>query len=250
MTKKIEKIYGIHSAMEILKTSPDRILNIWLQDSAKSKPIVLIHDAAKNIGLSIQLSKRDRLDKMTNNKNHQGVVLEIKETNEANSNNLDEVLKKNENTNPIYLILDSIQDPHNLGACIRTAVAAGVSAIIIPKDRAVGVNETVKKVACGAAENITIITVVNLVRAIKKIKEMGIWVIGAVGNTEESIYDFDLKGAIAIVIGGEDKGLRALVRNECDFIGSLPITKKIESLNTSVATGIILFEAVRQRKSM
>ena len=250
MTKKIEKIYGIHSAMEILKTSPDRILNIWLQDSAKSKPIVLIHDAAKNIGLSIQLSKRDRLDKMTNNKNHQGVVLAIKETNETNSNNLDEVLKKNENTNPIYLILDSIQDPHNLGACIRTAVAAGVSAIIIPKDRAVGVNETVKKVACGAAENITIITVVNLVRAIKKIKEMGIWVIGAVGNTEESIYDFDLKGAIAIVIGGEDKGIRSLVRNECDFIGSLPITKRTESLNASVATGIILFEAVRQRKSM
>ena len=125
-----------------------------------------------------------------------------------------------------------------------------MSAIIIPKDRAVGVNETVKKVACGAAENITIITVVNLVRAIKKIKEMGIWVIGAVGNTEESIYDFDLKGAIAVVIGGEDKGIRSLVRNECDFIGSLPITKRIESLNASVATGIILFEAVRQRKSM
>ena len=248
MRKKVEKIFGIHPVLEFIKASPDKVINIWIQDSLKSKSILLISDMAKSIGLSIQQSKKENLDKITNKQNHQGVVLEIVKSNDIGTKSFEEILKSNNKSNPIYLILDSVQDPHNLGACIRTAAASGVSAIIIPKDRAVGINETVRKVACGAVENINIFTVVNLVRAIKKIKEMGVWVIGAARDTEESIYDFDLKIPIAIVMGGEKKGIRSQVRKECDFVGSLPMKEKIESLNVSVATGIVLYEAVRQRK--
>ena len=248
MRKKVEKIFGIHPVLEFIKASPDKVINIWIQDSLKSKSILLISDMAKSIGLSIQQSKKENLDKITNKQNHQGVVLEIVKSNDIGTKSFEEILKSNNKSNPIYLILDSVQDPHNLGACIRTAAASGVSAIIIPKDRAVGINETVRKVACGAVENINIFTVVNLVRAIKKIKEVGVWVIGAARDTEESIYDFDLKIPIAIVMGGEKKGIRSQVRKECDFVGSLPMKEKIESLNVSVATGIVLYEAVRQRK--
>ena len=248
MRKKVEKIFGIHPVLEFIKASPDKVINIWIQDSLKSKSILLISDMAKSIGLSIQQSKKENLDKITNKQNHQGVVLEIVKSNDIGTKSFEEILKSNNKSNPIYLILDSVQDPHNLGACIRTAAASGVSAIIIPKDRAVGINETVRKVACGAVENINIFTVVNLVRAIRKIKEMGVWVIGAARDTEESIYDFDLKIPIAIVMGGEKKGIRSQVRKECDFVGSLPMKEKIESLNVSVATGIVLYEAVRQRK--
>ena len=246
--KNNEKIYGIHSVAEFIKISPERIISIWMQESINSPIEKLINEVIKINNISVQKTKKDYLDKIIDNKNHQGIVIEVKKKNEKSTNNLDDILNDNKDSKPIYLILDSIQDPHNLGACIRTSVAAGVSAIIIPKDRAVQVNETVRKVACGAAENISIITVVNLVRTLKKMKEMGIWIIGTVSDAKESIYDFDLKIPIAIVIGGESNGIRSQVQKECDFIGSLPINKKIESLNVSVATAIVLYEALRQRR--
>ena len=245
--KKNEKIYGIHSVTEFIRVSPDRIINIWMQESINLAFKTLIHEVAKNNNLSVQKTKKDRLDKIIGNKNHQGIIVEAKRLSEKNSDNLENILNIHKDSKPIYLILDSIQDPHNLGACIRTSVAVGVSAIIIPKDRAVQVNETVKKVACGAAENISIVTVVNLVRTLKKMKEAGIWIIGTSSDTKESIYNLDLNIPIAIVIGGESTGIRSQVLKECDFIGSLPINEKIESLNASVATGIVLYEAVRQR---
>ena len=245
--KKNEKIYGIHSVTEFIRVSPDRIINIWMQESINLAFKTLIHEVAKNNNLSVQKTKKDRLDKIIGNKNHQGIIVEAKRLSEKNSDNLENILNIHKDSKPIYLILDSIQDPHNLGACIRTSVAAGVSAIIIPKDRAVQVNETVKKVACGAAENISIVTVVNLVRTLKKMKEAGIWIIGTSSDTKESIYNLDLNIPIAIVIGGESTGIRSQVLKECDFIGSLPINEKIESLNASVATGIVLYEVVRQR---
>ena len=246
--KKNEKIYGIHSVTEFIKVSPDRIINLWIQESIESESILSICDMAKSNGLLIQKSKKETLDKMVNMQNHQGVVLQIMKSSNASTNSIEEILEKNKDKNPIYLILDSIQDPHNLGACIRTALASGVSAVIIPKDRAARINETVRKVACGAVENINIITVVNLVQTIKKLKEKGAWIIGTDGDAEQSIYDFDLKSPIAIVVGGENKGIRTQVLKECDFVGSLPTTEDIESLNVSVTTGIVLFEAVRQRK--
>ena len=246
--KKNKKIYGIHTVNEFFKTSPHRVLNISIQKSIRSKLIENICETAKKHKLPIKVLKKDQLNKMVNSENHQGIVIEIKEKSRDSTNQLETILKSNMDIQPIYLILDSIQDPHNLGACIRSAVAANVSAIIIPKNRAATVNETVKKVACGAAENLTIVTVVNLVRAIKKMKEAGVWVIGAAANTEKSIYDIDMTAAIAVIIGNEEKGIRLSIKKECDYVGSLPISDKVQSLNASVAAGIILFEAVRQRR--
>ena len=161
--KKNKKIYGIHPVNEFFKTSPHRVLNISIQESIRSKLIENICETAKKHKLPIKVLKKDQLNKMVNSENHQGIVIEIKEKSRDSSNQLETILKSNMDTQPIYLILDSIQDPHNLGACIRSAVAANVSAIIIPKNRAATVNETVKKVACGAAENLTIVTVVTIV---------------------------------------------------------------------------------------
>ncbi|MCG8379128.1 MAG: 23S rRNA (guanosine(2251)-2'-O)-methyltransferase RlmB [Proteobacteria bacterium] len=247
MGKRTEQIYGLHSVEQVLRSAPDSILNVWVQESIDSDSINAIREGFKALGLSIQTVPRSTLDKMTNNQNHQGVLLEVRKTAKKSEHNLDEVLEQNKDTNPLYLILDSVQDPHNLGACIRTADAAGVTAVIIPKDRAAGINETVRKVASGAVENVAVINVVNLVRAIKKIKEAGVWVVGTAGNAEQSIYDLELKTPTAIVMGGEDKGMRDSVKKECDYIASIPIKGKIESLNVSVAAGVALYEVIRQR---
>jgi len=247
MAKRTERLFGLHAVKQVLQNSPDTILNAWLQQSLESESLRSIHDAVNDLGISIQSVPRSTLDKMTKNQNHQGVMLEIRRAAGKTENDLDDVLEQYKSNNPLYLILDSVQDPHNLGACIRTAEAAGVTAVIIPKDRAASINETVRKVASGAVENVTVISVVNLVRAIKKIKESGVWVVGTAGDVKESIYDLDLTTPTAIVMGGEGKGLRALIRKECDYLASLPIIGQSESLNVSVVTGIVLYEAVRQR---
>jgi 23S rRNA (guanosine2251-2'-O)-methyltransferase len=149
---------------------------------------------------------------------------------------------------PLLLILDSIQDPHNLGACLRTADAAGVDAVIIPKDRTVSITETVRKIACGAAENIMFVQVVNLASFMTKLKNAGIWIIGTSDRAEQSIYELDMTVPAAIVIGAEGTGMRRLTADKCDFLGSIPMKGKVECLNASVATGVVLFEAVRQRE--
>lgn len=249
MAKRTEQIFGIHAVNQILETSPDRILNVWIQEAINSNSVRTIHDEMNKLGLAVQVTPRPAMSRMTKNQNHQGVIIEIKPAKKKTDNDLDLILEANKDNNPLYLILDSVQDPHNLGACIRTADAAAVTAIIIPKDRAVGINETVRKVASGAVENVTVITVVNLVRAIKKIKDAGVWVVGADGEAQESIYDMNMKVPTAIIMGGEGKGMRESVQAECDYVASLPILGQIESLNVSVATGVILYEVVRQRQA-
>jgi 23S rRNA (guanosine2251-2'-O)-methyltransferase len=148
---------------------------------------------------------------------------------------------------PFLLVLDGVQDPHNLGACMRTAEAAGVHALVAPKDRAVALTETVSRIACGAAEKLPFAQVTNLARVLDQLKERGIWVIGAVSEAKESLYDVDLSGPLAMVMGFEGTGLRRLTREKCDSLVRIPMLGTIESLNVSVATGVCLFEAVRQR---
>ncbi len=150
---------------------------------------------------------------------------------------------------PLLLILDEIQDPHNLGACLRTADAAGVDAVIVPKDRAVSLTETVRKIACGGAENIMFIQATNIASVIRKLKESGVWIVGTSDRADRSIYQVDLKGGIAIIIGSEAKGMRKLTTDLCDFLVSIPMRGKVECLNASVATGVCLFEALRQRET-
>lgn len=250
MARRTEQIFGLHAVNQMLETSPDRILNIWIQQAINSESVRSLHEVINNLGLSVQIVPRATLSRMTKNQNHQGVIIEIKPAKKKTDNDLDDVLELNKDNNPLYLILDSVQDPHNLGACIRTADAAGVTAIILPKDRAASINETVRKVASGAVENVTVISVVNLVRAIKKIKESGVWVVGADGEAEKSIYDMNLKVPTAIIMGGEGKGMRESIQKECDYVASLPILGQIESLNVSVATGVILYEVIRQRRAI
>ena len=154
----------------------------------------------------------------------------------------------NTKKSPLFLVLDEIQDPHNLGACLRTADAAGVDAVIVPKDRAVSITETVRKIACGAAENVMFVQVTNLAETLRVMKEKGVWIFGTSDRADRSIYDVDLRGSAAIIIGSEAKGIRRLTTDLCDFLVSIPMKGKVECLNASVATGISLFEAVRQRQ--
>ena len=247
MGKRTDQIFGLHAVKQVLENSPETILSALIQESIHSDSVRSIHESLNKLGVSIQTVPRSTLSKMVKNQNHQGVILEVRKAAKKTEQDLDDVLEQNQDGNPLYLILDSVQDPHNLGACIRTADAAGVTAVIIPNDRAASINETVRKVASGAVENVTVISVVNLVRAIKKIKEAGVWVVGTAGDVEQTIYDLDLKIPTAIVMGGEGKGMRDSVQKECDYTASIPIHGDVESLNVSVAAGVVLYEVIRQR---
>ena len=165
----------------------------------------------------------------------------------AREDELIQIIKSSED--PLILVPDQVQDPHNLGACLRTADGSGCTAVIAPKDRSAPLNETVRRVACGAADSVPYIQVTNLSRTIKILKEEGFWFVGTSDNAESSFYEIDLKGKIAIVMGAEGKGLRRLTEESCDFLGKLPMAGSVECLNVSVATGICLYEAVRQRRS-
>ena len=164
-----------------------------------------------------------------------------------NENDLFEILRHLQQP-PFLLILDGLQDPHNLGACLRSADAAGVHAVIVPKDRAVSLTDTVCKVACGAAEHVPLVTVTNLARTLKQLKELGLWLVGTADDAKQSLYDVDLTGPLALVMGAEGKGLRRLTKEHCDFLVHIPMAGSVECLNVSVAAGVCLFEAVRQRR--
>ncbi|MDB9751487.1 23S rRNA (guanosine(2251)-2'-O)-methyltransferase RlmB [Gammaproteobacteria bacterium] len=247
MNKRIDRIFGLHAVKQILENAPETILSASIQESIQSESVSSCRELLNNLGVSIQTVPRVALSRMVKNQNHQGILLEVQKKTKKTEHDLDDILVQNQDANPLYLILDSIQDPHNLGACIRTADAVGVTAVIIPNDRAANINETVRKVASGAVENVVVINVVNLVRAIKKIKESGVWVVGTTGDAEQSIYALDLKIPTAIVMGGEGKGMRDSVQKECDYVASLPINGQVESLNVSVAAGVVLYEVIRQR---
>lgn len=222
-------------------------MRAWTQKDARSDSLQQLQSSLCNHQIACENVTRQVLDKRVSG-NHQGIVVEVKRSSAAQVS-LSSVLEASHENLPLFLVLDSVQDPHNLGACIRTAVAAGVTAVIIPKDRAASVNETVRKVASGGVEGMTIITVTNLVRALQELKQAGVWLVGTTGEAQQTIYDVDMTSAIAIVMGGEEKGLRQLVAKECDYLASIPLLGEIESLNVSVAAGISLYEVIRQRRA-
>jgi 23S rRNA (guanosine2251-2'-O)-methyltransferase len=244
---KIETIFGMHAVEAILKNDPANILEFWIEVNRNDKRIKQLVEQIKKLGLPIEYIKKKDLENRCDSKKTQGIALRYRNSGEVKSGqSLEDIIKKD---NVFLLILDGIQDPHNLGACMRSADAAGVDAVIVPKDRAVGITSTVRKVACGAAESIPFIQVTNLARTLKELKDEFVWVIGAAGEAEANIYDIKLKGKLAIVMGAEEKGLRRLTREGCDQLVKLPMAGQVESLNVSVATGICLFEAVRQRNA-
>lgn len=240
----MEKIFGLHAVTAALRSGRE-CRRLWLQDNRRDARLNDVETRAQKLGLVVERVSRRELDQLADDTHHQGVLGEFgapvgPESIEALLDGLDE---------PAFLlVLDGVQDPHNLGACLRTADAAGVHAVIAPKDRACGITPVVRKVAAGAAETVPFFAVTNLARTLKDLKDRGVWLAGTAGEAEQAIYDLDLTGPLAIVMGAEGEGLRRLTRESCDWLAKLPMSGHVESLNVSVATGICLFEALRQRR--
>lgn len=246
--KTKRRIVGLHAAESALHNAPDQILNVWVDEKRGDKRVAELLRKLAEWGIVVQSAGKNRLDAMAEGQNHQGIVLELTLPSELGENELRDNLQAG-GERPLYLALDQVQDPHNLGACLRTADAAGVKGIIITKDQSVGLTPTVTKVASGAAETVPVFRVTNLVRALTLCKENGLWVAGAAGESARSLYETDLTLPLVLVVGAEGKGLRRLTREHCDFLVRIPMLGQVESLNLSVATGILLYETVRQRLS-
>ncbi|HSW70447.1 MAG TPA: 23S rRNA (guanosine(2251)-2'-O)-methyltransferase RlmB [Gammaproteobacteria bacterium] len=247
MSKK-NLIFGLHAVEALLAKQPERIKCAYLLDQAVAQdPLQKIVKTLQDLDLSYQLVSRAMLDRLTQQARHQGIVVDCKLTKTYSEDELEAILAALQEP-PLLLILDGIQDPHNLGACLRTADAAGVHAVIAPKDRSVGLTAAVAKVACGAAEVIPFVQVTNLARFMKHLKERGIWLFGLANEAEKNFYEADLKLPLALVLGNEEKGLRHLTRENCDLLFKIPMQGFVSSLNVSVAAGISLFEVLRQRQ--
>lgn len=247
---KPQIFYGAHACLDFIRNSPDLILNIYLQigknNTAKFDEVL---DFAKKHQLSIEYVDKLKLDDLSSQGVHQGICLSCKDLITYTEDDIDQLLDEVE-ISPFILILDNIQDPHNLGACIRTADASGVDFIIIPKDNSAPINATVQKVACGAANRVKVIIATNLARTIKILKQNGVWVYGFADESSELLYEQDFTGSIALIMGSEGKGMRRLTRQLCDHLVYIPMFGSVSSLNVSVATGVGLYEVVRQRKAL
>jgi 23S rRNA (guanosine2251-2'-O)-methyltransferase len=239
--------YGIHSVDSLIQSGQDCELVILKKENINSK-INDIVDIANSRGLSVKYIEnlKDLPERINKNANHQNIFA-VEKDNTKTYNESDIVKLIPVDKPALVLVLDSVQDPHNFGACIRSAYSAGVDFIIVPKDNSSPINATVKKVACGAVEYTKIVVVTNLARSIETLKKNGVWVTGLAGEASESLYDMTLNDSIAIVAGAEGKGMRQRTKSTCDFLAKLPMLGKVSSLNVSVATGIALYEAVRQR---
>jgi len=238
-------IHGFHAIVAKLRHSADDVKEIYLAEGRQDGRVRDLVRTAEAAGVRVMPVSAARLEGMAPGQRHQGVVAKVSAA--AKHVTLDDVLDTL-NEPALLLVLDGITDPHNLGACLRVADAAGAHAVIAPKDKACGLNATAIKVASGAADTVPYVTVTNLSRALREIQERNIWTIGAAGETERDLHDVDQKGAVAWVLGAEGAGLRRLTRDTCDELARIPMHGTVESLNVSVAAGICLFEARRQRR--
>ena len=211
-----EMIYGIHAVQALLERAPERFQEVYILKGREDKRLLPLIHALEAQGVVIQLANRQFLDEKSEGAVHQGIIARV-------------------------------TDPHNLGACLRSADAAGVHAVIVPKDRSAQLNATAKKVACGAAENVPLIRVTNLARTMRLLQEENVWIVGTAGEADHTLFQSKMTGPMALVMGAEGEGMRRLTREHCDELISIPMAGSVSSLNVSVATGICLFEAVRQR---
>ncbi len=242
-----ERIYGIHAVESLLRREPARVQQLWLQTGREDKRMAGLVRLAANQGVRSERVPRKQLDEWVSGR-HQGVVAEV--TPGEGDTQLDErgLLDLVADTvAPLVLVLDGVTDPHNLGACLRSADAAGVTAVVVPKDKSADLSPTVRKVACGGAESVPFARVTNLARTLDDLKQAGLWVVGTAGEASQLVYEQDLRGPTVLIMGAEGEGMRRLTREACDFLVKLPMAGSVSSLNVSVATGVCLFEAVRQR---
>lgn len=238
-------IGGFHAVMAALDQGVP-ITRVWLAEGRRDGRADALRSAAADHGVTIATVAMDKLDAMLPEVRHQGCIAERETAREQRESDLPELLAATER--PWVLALDQVQDPHNLGACLRSAAAAGVTAVIAPRKRAAGLSAAVRKVAAGAAERVAFVPVTNLSRALARLQADGFWVVGLDGDAADSIHDTVLPERLVLVAGGEEKGIRQLSAKQCDALVSIPMAGDIESLNVSVATGVALFEAVRQRR--
>ncbi|MCF6767188.1 23S rRNA (guanosine(2251)-2'-O)-methyltransferase RlmB [Thiotrichales bacterium 19S11-10] len=240
-------IYGLHAVKLRLKSAPLSIEEVLIHSSKKGTPkLQSVIELAKSKKLPIRFIERKELDQLAQDGIHQGVILVCQSTNNLiDQSQVIELVK--DAHNPLVLVLDGITDPHNLGACLRSAEASNVTCVILPKDKSAPLNATVSKVASGAAEVIPICYVTNLVRALEELKSLGVWLMGMAGEAKDSLYEHDLNIPLGLIMGSEGDGLRRLTRETCDYLVKLPMLGQVESLNVSVATGIALYEILRQR---
>ncbi len=237
-------LFGFHAITVRMKTAPKSVIELHVEANRRDSRMRSFADRAREAGIKIVETDGERLDKLAGTSRHQGVVARVEHV--AMPHSLDEVVESIDGP-PLLLVLDGVTDPHNLGACLRVADGAGAHAIVAPKDHAVGVNATVAKVASGAAETVPYIMVTNLARTLNELKDFDIRVIGTSDDAELTLYDIDLTGPIAFVLGSEGDGMRQLTRKTCDQLVRIPMAGAVESLNVSVAAGVCLFEALRQR---
>lgn len=240
-------IYGFHAVLGKLRRDPEAVQELYLSPQRQDARAREVAQLAESLGMRTVQADAERLDKMVGTRRHQGVIARI----DARSRELKlaDVLEGLEGSSDpaLILVLDGIQDPHNLGACLRVADAAGAHAVVAPKDRAVGLTAAAAKVASGAADTVPYVTVTNLARALREMQEAGVWVIGAAGEADKTLYQIEQKGPVAWVLGAEADGLRRLTRETCDELARIPMLGSVESLNVSVASGVCLFETRRQR---
>lgn len=243
--KPNELIYGIHAVEAALRNQPENVLQVFVQQGRNDNRIKTIHSIAKNSGVSIQAIANDRLKEKCPKARHQGVVAEIRHD-KSREVSLEDILSRE---SVLLLVLDEVQDPHNIGACLRTADAVGVDAVIVSKNRSPALTPVIRNVASGAAETVPYIMVSNLARALEKIKQENVWVIGTSGDSQHSIYQASMNNRVALVMGSEGKGMRRLTREACDEQVSIPMQGSVESLNISVATAVSLYEIRRQQQA-
>lgn len=239
-------VFGLHAVRTLLQQHPQRASLLLLQKGREDARATELMQLAQAAGIRVEWRDAAELNKLSGGDRHQGACVNVRPAAALGEGALDELLD-GLTAPPLLLVLDGVQDPHNLGACLRTADAAGANAVIVPRDRAAGLSPTVRKVASGAAESVPLIQVVNLSRTLRWLKEREIWIVGTDDQAPKSIYQSDLSGPLALVLGAEGPGLRRLTKENCDALVGIPMQGVVESLNVSVAAGVVLFEATRQR---
>ena len=248
MAEGAHLVVGLNAVRSALKHGAGQVSALAVDAARHDRRLRELIDAANAAGIRVELVAREALDRLAGGANHQGAVATVLAATARDEAELHALLDSSDRP-PFLLVLDGVQDPHNLGACLRSADAAGVNAVIAPRDRAVGLTPVACKVASGGAESVPFFQVTNLARTLGQLRDQWrVWVVGTAGESDTLLYDADLRGPLALVLGGEEKGLRRLTREHCDLLVRLPMAGVVESLNVSVAAGVCLFEAVRQRR--
>ncbi|MCK7552306.1 MULTISPECIES: 23S rRNA (guanosine(2251)-2'-O)-methyltransferase RlmB [Marinobacter] len=240
-----EFIFGWHAVEAVLKREPERLQQVWIQTGRQDRRVKTITDGLDTLGVRWSVVHRKTLDEKVAGV-HQGVVAAVSESREWGEDDLMAMLAAASEP-PFLLVLDGVTDPHNLGACMRTADAVGVQAVIVPKDKSATLTPVARKVACGAAETVPFVRVTNLARCLRALQEQGVWLVGTAGEAGSTLYQANFTGPVALVMGAEGKGMRRLTREHCDALINIPMLGHVDSLNVSVATGVCLYEALRQR---